>query len=239
VGDGDHHQDGHDAGNGTIGGSGGAPGSPCADPLLNCLQGTNWYAGSFHNGQGNYHVIEAFLEGLDRRLEAGLPLRPITSVASFFVSRVDGKVDPLLDGNDAPPTLRGTAAIANACMAYHLFEESLTQRRWNRLAESGAQPQRPLWASTSTKDPSLPDVYYIEALIAPDTVNTIPPEQAAEVELAAKRLRQRDVLAAWRPDAAEQQVEEDARREHVILAELRRDAHALAPARKAQLRSRD
>ena len=121
-------------------------------------------------------VIEAFVAGLEQRLNRGLPLGTVASVASFFVSRVDGKVDPLLDANDASPLLRGTAAIANACMAYRLFEESLGQPRWKRLAESGAQPQRPLWASTSTKDPRYPDTYYVEALIAPRTVNTLPPE---------------------------------------------------------------
>jgi transaldolase len=122
-------------------------------------------------------VIEAFLTGLERRVERGLPVASIASVASFFVSRVDGKVDPLLDkigGRGA--SLYGTAAIANACMAYRLFETSLAQPRWERLAAAGAQPQRPLWASTSTKDPRFPDTYYVEALIAPRTVNTVPPE---------------------------------------------------------------
>jgi transaldolase len=121
-------------------------------------------------------VIEAFLAGLERRLERGLQVASIASVASFFVSRVDGKVDPLLDRMAGGEPLRGTAAIANACMAYRLFETSLAQPRWRRVAASGAQPQRPLWASTSTKDPHYPDVYYVEALIAPHTVNTLPPE---------------------------------------------------------------
>jgi transaldolase len=133
-------------------------------------------------------VIEAFLAGLERRLDRSLPVASIASVASFFVSRVDAKVDPLLDGMDggaqglsragardgAP--LRGKAAIANASIAYRLFETSLAQPRWVRLAEVGAQPQRPLWASTSTKDPRYPDTYYVEALVAPRTVNTLPPE---------------------------------------------------------------
>jgi transaldolase/transaldolase/glucose-6-phosphate isomerase len=124
-------------------------------------------------------VIEAYLDGLDRRLEAGLPLRPITSVASFFVSRVDGKVDPLLDRLGDPQRLRGRIAIANACAAYRLFESSLATPRWDRLAKAGARPQRPLWASTSTKDPRYPDVHYVEALVAPRTVNTMPPETFA------------------------------------------------------------
>ncbi|MDQ3138447.1 MAG: transaldolase [Gemmatimonadota bacterium] len=124
-------------------------------------------------------VIEAFLTGLERRLDAGLPLRPITSVASFFVSRVDGKVDPLLDRLDDPKGLRGRIAIANACDAYRLFEASLATARWDRLAAAGARPQRPLWASTSTKDPHYSDVHYVEALVAPHTVNTLPPETFA------------------------------------------------------------
>ncbi len=123
-------------------------------------------------------VIEAWLAGLDQRLEAGEPLSPVASVASFFVSRVDGKVDPLLDRAGAS-ALRGKIAIANACSAYRLFEWSLGTPRWDRLAKAGARPQRPLWASTSTKDPRYPDVYYVEALVAPRTVNTLPPETFA------------------------------------------------------------
>jgi transaldolase len=121
-------------------------------------------------------VIEAFLLGLEQRHDRKLPLAPIASVASFFVSRVDGKIDPALDQTASASPLRGTAAIANACMAYRLFEETLSQPRWRRLAQVGAQPQRPLWASTSTKDPRYPDTYYVEALVAPQTVNTLPPE---------------------------------------------------------------
>jgi transaldolase len=124
-------------------------------------------------------VIDAFLEGLDRRLAAGLSLTPMASVASFFVSRVDGKVDPLLDRLGDPAKLRGRIAIANACAAYRLFEWSLGTPRWERLARAGARPQRPLWASTSTKDPRYADVHYVEALVAPRTVNTLPPETFA------------------------------------------------------------
>ncbi len=124
-------------------------------------------------------VIEAFLQGLERREAAGTPLHPIASVASFFVSRVDGKVDPLLDRLGDPERLRGRIAIANACAAYRLFEQSVRTPRWERLARGGARPQRPLWASTSTKDPAYADVHYVEALVAPRTVNTIPPETFA------------------------------------------------------------
>ncbi len=126
-------------------------------------------------------VIEAWLQGMEQRLERGLPLAPVASVASFFVSRVDGKMDPALDrlagsGKAEASELRGKIAIANACAAYRLFEWSLGTPRWDRLARAGARPQRPLWASTSTKDPRYPDVYYVEALVAPRTVNTLPPE---------------------------------------------------------------
>ncbi len=118
-------------------------------------------------------VIEAFLTGLETRLHRKLPIHATASVASFFVSRVDGKVDALLDPSHP---LRGRIAIANAGRAYGLFQRTLDSPRWDRLVRAGARPQRPLWASTSTKDPRLPDIYYVEALAAPQTVNTLPPE---------------------------------------------------------------
>jgi transaldolase len=126
-------------------------------------------------------VIDAWLDGLERRRERGLPLESLASVASFFVSRVDGKVDPVLDrladrGVEGAAELRGRIAIANACSAYRLFDWSLGTPRWDRLSKAGARPQRPLWASTSTKDPRYADVHYVEALVAPRTVNTLPPE---------------------------------------------------------------
>ncbi len=126
-------------------------------------------------------VIEAWLSGMEQRMERDLPLEPVASVASFFVSRVDGKVDALLDraGAREPSPLRGRIAIANAAAAYRLFEWSLGTPRWERLSRSGARPQRPLWASTSTKDPRYPDTYYVEALVAPRTVNTLPPDTFA------------------------------------------------------------
>ena len=121
-------------------------------------------------------VVEAFLEGLESRLEKELPVQSVASVASFFVSRVDTRTDPLLG---AGHPLRSRIAIANAALAYGLFERTLSTWRWERLSQAGAHPQRPLWASTSTKDPTLPDVYYVEALAAPQTVNTLPPETFA------------------------------------------------------------
>jgi transaldolase len=142
-------------------------------------------------------VIEAFLAGMEQRCRRGLPLASVASVASFFVSRVDGKVDPLLDQIPGGARLRGKAAIANACTAYRLFEETLRQPRWRPLADAGAHPQRPLWASTSTKDPAYPDTYYVEALIGPQTVNTLPPETlAAYREHGVPQIRIRDGVAA-------------------------------------------
>ncbi|MGE0439522.1 MAG: transaldolase [Gemmatimonadales bacterium] len=120
-------------------------------------------------------VIEAYLAGLERRVAAGQAIDRIASVASFFVSRVDGRVDAALD-QAGPSPLRGTIAIANAALAYRAFEKAVASPRWAALAAKGATRQRPLWASTSTKDPAYPDVYYVEALVAPDTVNTLPPD---------------------------------------------------------------
>lgn len=121
-------------------------------------------------------VMDGFMTGLERRVAAGRPVRQITSVASFFVSRVDGRVDPLLDQAGDPDNLRSRIAVANAAAAYRAFKASLETPRWRRLADAGAQAQRPLWASTSTKDPTLPDTYYVEALVAAGTVNTLPPD---------------------------------------------------------------
>src|SRR3954453_10662723 len=116
-------------------------------------------------------VIDAYLAGLERRVKAGQPIDAIASVASFFVSRVDAKVDALLP---ADSELRGCVAIANAHRAYGRHRERLDDERWLALRELGARPQRPLWASTGTKDPSLSDVLYVEELIAPDVINTMP-----------------------------------------------------------------
>ena len=121
-------------------------------------------------------VMEAFFAGLEARLAAGYSIDRIASVASFFVSRVDGRADGLLDQIGDPKGLRGTIAIANAGCAYAAFQGSLATPRWQALAARGAHPQRPLWASTSTKDPRYPDIYYVEALIAADTVDTMPPD---------------------------------------------------------------
>ena len=119
-------------------------------------------------------VMSAYFRALRARQDAGQPIDRIASVASFFVSRVDSKVDALLDKTGEGKAIRGKIGIANAVTAYAAFEHSLQAGEWTSL--KGARPQRPLWASTSTKDPSLPDIYYIEALVAPMTVNTMPPD---------------------------------------------------------------
>lgn len=120
-------------------------------------------------------VVNAYLAGLEMRVALGQEIDSIASVASFFVSRVDTRIDPMLDAAGRRD-LRSRAAIANARAAYLAFEELFRGERWDNLHAHGAKVQRPLWASTSTKDPALPDVYYVEALIGPDTVNTLPPE---------------------------------------------------------------
>jgi transaldolase len=143
-------------------------------------------------------VIEAWLAGMEERLGRGDPVNTVASVASFFVSRVDTKVDPLLErASGGAASLRGRIAIANAAAAYRLFEWSLGTPRWARLAKAGARPQRPLWASTSTKDPRYPDTHYVEALVAPRTVNTLPPETfAAYRDHGRPAVRIRESIAA-------------------------------------------
>jgi transaldolase len=116
-------------------------------------------------------VIDAYVAGLERRVAAGEPVDAIASVASFFVSRVDTKVDALLP---AGSPLRGRVAVANAHLAYRRYRERFADERWLALGAAGARPQRPLWASTGTKDPAYSDVLYVEELIAPDVVNTMP-----------------------------------------------------------------
>jgi transaldolase len=121
-------------------------------------------------------VMDAFLAGLEQARANGHDLTKIGSVASFFVSRVDTEVDKRLDktGSDEAKALRGKAAVANARLAYEAYTQVFAGERWQALADAGAHPQRPLWASTSTKNPDYRDVIYVEELIAPGTVNTMP-----------------------------------------------------------------
>lgn len=130
-------------------------------------------------------VIDAYMSGIEDRLAAGNPIDHVFSVASFFVSRVDTEVDKRLDEmvKAANPTdrdrlkmLKGRAAIANARLAYRLFRRRFTEPRWKTLEERGARLQKPLWASTGVKNPAYRDVMYVEELIGPDTVNTMPPK---------------------------------------------------------------
>jgi len=128
-------------------------------------------------------VIDAYLAGLETRVRAGKAVDHVASVASFFVSRVDTEVDKRLDAaaagasgtlRDHLLSLRGRAAVANTKRAYRLFQERFSGSRWEALSARGARVQRPLWASTSTKNPAYRDVIYVEGLIGPQTVNTMP-----------------------------------------------------------------
>jgi transaldolase len=121
-------------------------------------------------------VIDAFFAGLEKAAAAGHDLATMASVASFFVSRVDTEVDRRLDkiGTPEAAELRGRAALANARLAYELYEQKFATDRWQALQRAGARPQRPLWASTSTKDPAYPDTMYVVDLVAPGVVNTMP-----------------------------------------------------------------
>ena len=134
--------------------------------------------------EAHERVIEAYMAGLEDRLKAGRPIDGLHSVASFFVSRVDTEVDKRLDAliakaeaseKERLKLLKGRAAIANAKLAYRLFRQKFAGPRWDALARRGARLQRPLWASTSTKNPEYRDVMYVEELIGPDTVDTMPP----------------------------------------------------------------
>ncbi|MET3948833.1 transaldolase [Arthrobacter sp. UYCu512] len=121
-------------------------------------------------------VINAFQAGLELAKENGRDLSTIHSVASFFVSRVDSEIDKRLDalGTDEAKALKGKAGVANARLAYQMYERLFSTERWEVLAEAGARPQRPLWASTGVKDPAYPDTLYVTGLVAADVVNTMP-----------------------------------------------------------------
>ena len=129
-------------------------------------------------------VIDAYMSGLEDRIAAGNPVDHVFSVASFFVSRVDTEVDKRLDAmikaanpqdRDRLKMLKGRAAVANAKLAYRLFRRRFSEERWTALERAGARLQKPLWASTGVKNPAYRDVMYVEELIGPDTVNTMPP----------------------------------------------------------------
>ena len=121
-------------------------------------------------------VMNAFIDGLADRVGQGLPVDSIQSVASFFISRVDTEVDRRLETVGTPQALalRGKAAVSQAKLAYRMFTETFSGPTWGELASRGARPQRPLWASTSTKNPSYSDTLYVDQLIGPNSVNTLP-----------------------------------------------------------------
>jgi len=134
--------------------------------------------------EAHERVIDAYLAGLEDRVKAGKPIDGLASVASFFVSRVDTEIDKRLDAliakapqleRERLQLLKGRAAIANAKLAYRLFTQKFSGPRWEALSKQGARVQRPLWASTSTKNPAYRDVMYVEELIGSDTVDTMPP----------------------------------------------------------------
>lgn len=121
-------------------------------------------------------VMDAYIDGLEQRMASGSPVSNIASVASFFISRVDNEIDKRLDslGTPAALALRGTAAVNQARLAYASFQKTFSGPRWEALAKAGAAVQRPLWASTSTKNPAYSDTMYVDQLIGPNTVNTLP-----------------------------------------------------------------
>ncbi len=135
-------------------------------------------------------VIEAYIAGLERRVQNNLPVAHQASVASFFVSRIDSKVDEWLDeiikqgGAQAQKAelLKGKVAVANAKLAYQLFKEQFASPRFEALKKKGARVQRPLWASTSTKNPAYPDLLYVDTLVGANTVNTVPPQTLLAVK---------------------------------------------------------
>jgi transaldolase len=164
------------------------PGTAAGVPAIRrCLsEGININITLLFSVARHREVMEAYLSAVEERIARGLPVGNLHSVASFFVSRVDTNVDKKLDRiakedpegsrGRAARELRGKAAIANARLAYRAFEEVFRSDRFRALEARGARLQRPLWASTSTKDPAYPDLYYVEALVAPQTVDTMPPE---------------------------------------------------------------
>jgi transaldolase len=156
---------------------------PATEPGLGAIEemisrGRNTNVTLIFSLQRHAEVIEAYMRGLERLIDAGGDPGKVASVASFFVSRVDTECDRRLDEIGTPEALalRGKLAVANAKLAYRRYEQEHSGERWERLAAHGATPQRCLWASTSTKNPDYSDVLYVDTLIGPDTVNTMPEE---------------------------------------------------------------
>lgn len=162
------------------------PGTQAGVPAIRQLieDGININVTLLFSNDSYVAVAMAYVEGLEARVAKGQPIDKLASVASFFVSRIDAQIDKKIDERvaagdkdaDALKALRGKVAIANAKMAYQWYLDFVKSDRWQKLAAKGAQPQRLLWASTGTKDPAFPDTLYVDSLIGPDTVNTIPPK---------------------------------------------------------------
>ncbi len=167
------------------------PGTPEGVPAVEAMlaEGRNINITLLFSVQAYAQVAEAYLRALERRVSAGQPVERVASVASFFVSRIDTEADKRLEAkmkSASDPaerqmlqSLMGTAAIANAKRAYRMFRELFSGARFKALAAKGARAQRPLWGSTSTKNPAYPDLLYVEALVGPDTVDTMPPQTIA------------------------------------------------------------
>ena len=154
------------------------PGTPEGLPAITQLigEGVNVNVTLIFSLDAYRQVMDAYIAGLQALAERGERIGSVASVASFFVSRVDTAVDGTLERSGADASLQGTAAIANARSAYALFSERFARDDFAALQALGAQVQRPLWASTSTKNPAYPDTLYVDNLIGPNTVNTMPPE---------------------------------------------------------------
>ncbi|HKV45396.1 MAG TPA: transaldolase [bacterium] len=163
------------------------PGTPEGEPAIEEMiaEGRNINITLLFSVQAYARVAEAYLRGLERRVAAGRPIDRVASVASFFVSRIDTETDKRLEARLASAGdaerelltgLRGKVAIANAKLAYRVFRQVFAGDRYKALAARGARVQRPLWGSTSTKNPAYPELLYVEALVGPDTVDTLPPQ---------------------------------------------------------------
>ena len=167
------------------------PGTPEGVPAIEAMiaEGRNINITLLFSIQAHAQVAEAYLRALERRVAAGQPVDGVVSVASFFVSRIDTETDKRLEasaGATSDPaererlrSLLGKAAIANAKLAYRMFRDTFSSDRFKALAARGARVQRPLWGSTSTKNPAYPDLLYVEALVGPDTVDTMTPQTIA------------------------------------------------------------
>src|SRR5689334_11719894 len=150
------------------------PGLPAIEEMI--ARGRNINVTLIFSLQRYVEVVEAYLRGLERLVESGGDPGPVASVASFFVSRVDTEADKRLEAGGAPKELQGKLAVANAKLAYQRYKELFSGERWDKLHAKGARAQRCLWASTSAKNPAYRDVVYVEELIGPETVNTMPEE---------------------------------------------------------------